>query len=155
MDGMTRNGIIDILLAEDDANHVFLIKKAILSARNGFTYAFHVVKDGEEALRYVRSENNPRPDLILLDIKMPKKSGLEVLKELKSDSRYRSIPVVMLTSSANEEDVVQSYGLGSNSYITKPVKYEEFIEKMRMIPEYWGNVNTLPPKHFKEKGGGP
>lgn len=149
MSVMTRNGIIDILLAEDDEDHIFLIKKAISSARDGLTYAFHVVKDGEEALSYVRSEDNPRPDLILLDIKMPKMSGLEVLRELKSDSRYRSIPVVMLTSSANEEDVVQSYGLGSNSYITKPVKYEEFVEKLRMIPEYWGKVNTLPPRHFK------
>jgi CheY-like chemotaxis protein len=145
-----RSEVLEILLAEDDEDHIFLIQKAISSAKNGIAYRFHVVKDGVECLEYVRQEGRyqgaPRPDLILLDIKMPKKDGLEVLEELKSDPKTKTIPVIMLTSSANETDILKSYGLGSNSYITKPLAYQEFVQKMKMIPEYWGKVNTLPPK---------
>ncbi len=146
---------IDILLAEDNEDHVFLTKKAISDVKNGMSYRLHVVSDGEEALNYVRGagkyRDEPRPDLILLDIKMPKKSGLEVLKELKGDPKYRTIPVIMLTSSSDEGDVLRSYGMGSNSYITKPTNFEEFVEKIKSIPMCWCRITTLPPKNHRWK----
>lgn len=144
---------VDILLAEDNEDHAFLTEKAISEITNGFKYVLHVVKDGEEVLKYVRNEGKyagkPRPDLILLDLKMPKKDGFEVLQELKGNPRYRAIPVVVLTSSTDEEDVMKSYGLGSNGYATKPAKFEEFIQKIKNIPLYWGKVMTLPPKNHR------
>lgn len=144
---------VDILLAEDNEDHVFLTKKAISEITNDFKYVLHVVKDGEEALKYVKNKGKyagePRPDLILLDLKMPKKDGFEVLRELKNDPKYRAIPVVVLTSSMDEEDVMRSYNMGSNGYATKPIKFEEFIQKIKNIPTYWGKVMTLPPKNHR------
>lgn len=150
---------IDILLAEDNEDHVFLTKKAISQIENnGFKYTLHIVKDGEEVLKYVRNQGEyagkPRPDLILLDLKMPKKDGFEVLKELKGERKYRAIPVIVLTSSANEEDVMKSYDLGTNVYVTKPMRFEEFVKKVMSIPQCWCKIATLPPKNHRWDGGG-
>lgn len=140
---------INILLVEDNEDHIFLTKKAIKSAMRNLDYEVHVVKDGMEAIEFIKHagkfKNSPLPNLILLDIKIPGKDGLEVLKELKSDPKYKKIPIVMLTSSESEEHIVKSYELGSNSYVVKPLGYEELISKVREIPEYWCNINSLPP----------
>lgn len=141
---------IDILLAEDNEDHIFLTKKAIQEARNELVYVVRAVRDGQEAIDFVKRvgkySDSPVPDLILLDIKMPKKDGFEVLKELKEDPKYKKIPIIMLTASESEADIVKSYGLGSNSYVAKPVEYEELISKVREIPEYWCKINSLPPR---------
>jgi len=149
---------IDILLAEDNVDHVFLIKKAFARIRdNGFKYNLDIVSDGEEALKYVKNKGEyagkPRPDLILLDLKMPKKDGFDVLRELKGEPQYRTIPVVVLTSSTDEKDVVKSYALGSNLYITKPLRFERFLKKVMSIPTCWCKVATLPPKNYGWDGG--
>jgi two-component system response regulator len=144
---------MDILLVEDNEDHVFLVKKAVSEITNGLKYVLRIVKDGEEVLKYLRKEgkyaNEPRPDLILLDLKMPKKDGFEVLRELKSNPKYKAIPVVVLTSSSDEEDIMKSYGLGSNGYAVKPIKFEEFTKKTKNISVHWGEVMTLPPKNSR------
>jgi CheY-like chemotaxis protein len=150
---------VDILLAEDNEDHVFLIKKAFSKIQNnGFKYVLHIVKDGEEVLKYVRKQGEyagePRPDLILLDLKMPKKDGFEVLRELKGEQKYRAIPVIVLTSSTDERDIMKSYILGSNVYVTKPLKFEEFVHKVMSIPACWCKIATLPPKNHRWDGGG-
>lgn len=144
---------IDILLAEDNTDHVFLIKKAFSKVRNSeFKYNLHIVNDGEEVLKYVKNKGEyagkPRPDIILLDLKMPKKDGFDVLKELKGEPRFKTIPVLVLTSSTDEKDVARSYALGSNLYITKPLRFEEFMETVMSIPKCWCKVATLPPKNY-------
>lgn len=149
---------IDILLAEDNEDHVFLIKKAFSRIRsNGFKYTLHVVKDGEEVLKYVRRQGEyagePRPDLILLDLRMPRKDGFEVLRELKGEQRFRTIPVIVLTSSTDERDVIKSYSLGGNVYVTKPLRFEEFVHKVMSIPMCWCKIATLPPKNNGGMGG--
>lgn len=150
---------IDILLAEDNEDHAFLTKKAISQIENnGFKYILHTVRDGEEVIKYIKKvgvySDEPRPDLVLLDLNMPKKDGFEVLEELKGSPMYKVIPVIVLTSSAAEEDVMRSYGLGTNVYVTKPVNFEEFVEKVMSIPRCWCKVATLPPKNHRWGGGG-
>lgn len=144
---------IDILLAEDNEDHVFLIKKAVSEITDDLKYVLHIVRDGEEVLKYMRNEGKyagkPRPDLILLDLKIPKKDGFEVLRELKSNPKYRAIPIVVLTSSTDEEDVIRSYSLGSNGYAIKPIKFEEFTQKTKNISVHWGEVMILPPKNHR------
>lgn len=149
---------IDILLAEDNEDHIFLIKKAFSKVRdNGFKYNLDIVNDGEEVLKYVKRKGKyagkPRPDLILLDLKMPKKDGFDVLRELKGEPKFKIIPVVVLTSSTDERDVVRSYSLGTNLYVTKPLRFDEFIEKVIGIPHCWCKVATLPPKDYGWDGG--
>jgi CheY-like chemotaxis protein len=141
---------VHILLAEDNEDHIFLTIKAIEKAKNEFAYVVHVVQDGQEAIDFVKRigkhSDSPKPDLILLDIKMPKKDGFEVLKELKGDSKYKKIPIIMITSSESEADIAKSYELGSNSYVIKPMEYEALMSKLKEIPEYWCKINSLPPK---------
>jgi len=145
---MSRN--VDVLLVEDNDDHIFLTKKALERFEDDAHLTVHVVKDGVQAIDFVNKnaphENAPTPDLILLDIKLPNKNGFEVLAGIKGDERHRRIPVVMLTSSDADVDIEQSYGLGSNSYISKPIKTDELFKKLRDSPNYWIKINALPPK---------
>lgn len=144
------NGSLDVLLVEDNDDHIYLTKKALERFERSTSLTVHVVKDGVQAIDFVNKqpphEAAPTPDLILLDIKLPNKNGFEVLANFKGDKRHRTIPVVMLTSSDAHVDIAQSYELGSNSYITKPIKTDELFNKLKNIPDYWLSTNTLPPK---------
>lgn len=137
-----------ILLAEDNPDHALLTVEAI-EAAHGTAVDVVVVPGGQEALDYVFPGNGreraPVPNLILLDIKMPGVDGFEVLRRVKADEHLRVVPVVMLTSSDHEADVLRSYGLGSNSYVTKPVDAEALSERIGQIPGYWFDVNVPPP----------
>jgi CheY-like chemotaxis protein len=111
----------------------------------------YVVEDGAEALdfiyhrgKYNNGQNAPRPGLILLDVRLPRVDGFDVLKQLKSDPEHRSIPVVMLTTSSRDEEVARGYAEGANSYVTKPVRFDEFADKIRNVGLYWGLVSSLP-----------
>jgi two-component system response regulator len=144
-----------ILLVEDNPDHVLIIKRAL--ELNNVLNEVRVVEDGQEALdylyrrgRYADPEAAPRPGLILLDIKLPKVDGFEVLKQIKSDPMLKMIPIIMLTSSEQEADVVRSYLNGANSYIVKSIRFTEFVEKVREVKLYWIMVNTLPPESALE-----
>lgn len=138
---------IHILMAEDDPEDRMLVRKAFKESRaiNNITF----VDDGEELMRYLRHEgefaNSPRPDLLLLDLNMPRKDGREALTEIKQDPDLKHIPVVILTTSGAEEDVLRSYRLGANSYIQKPVTFEKLIETAEALDKYWLGVVKLPP----------
>lgn len=137
-----------ILVVEDNPDHAFLIERALAALGSGIEV--NVVGSGEEALRYVRNEGPysraPRPNLILLDLRLPKKSGLEVLAELKNDERHKATPVILLTSSDSEADIARSYNLGANSYIVKPEFSMPLVDRVKAIVEYWLNVSDLPPE---------
>jgi chemotaxis family two-component system response regulator Rcp1 len=138
---------VEILLVEDNPGDVRLTKEAL---REGKVYNnLHWAKDGVEALEFLRQEgrhaNAPRPDIILLDLNLPKKDGREVLGSIKNDDRFKQIPVVILTTSEAEEDVLRSYELHANCYITKPVDLEKFIVVVQSIDKFWLTVVTLPP----------
>jgi two-component system, response regulator len=143
-------GGVDILLVEDNPDDERLTLRAF--AKNKLTNRIHVVRDGQEALdyvfctgRYADRNITDRPHVILLDIKLPLIDGIEVLRRIKSDERTRTIPVVMLTSSREERDLVETYRLGVNSYIVKPVDFEQFTESARNLGMYWLLLNR-PPK---------
>jgi CheY-like chemotaxis protein len=139
---------VEILLVEDNPNDAEITLRALKRAN----FANHVrwLKDGEEALEFLFSEGQfednprPRPRVMLLDIKMPKVDGIEVLQRIKSDARTRSIPVVMLTSSKEENDLVRSYDLGVNSYLVKPVDFQRFSEEITRVGYYWVAINQMP-----------
>ena len=137
-----------ILIVEDNEDDLFLIQEAFAEIPLGGDYA--VVRDGEEALRYMRREGeyrNAKPaDLVLLDINMPKRDGFEVLREMKGDPGLRHLPVIMLTTSSRELDVVRSYADGASSYIIKPVRYDDFREVLRRFVGYWTDVAQLPTR---------
>lgn len=138
---------IDILLVEDNPGDVRLTKEAL---KEGKVYNnLHWAKDGVEALEFLRREGihkkAPRPDIILLDLNLPKKDGREVLSVIKSDDQLKNIPVVVLTTSKAEEDVLRSYALHANCYVTKPVDLEKFIVVVQSIDRFWLTVVTLPP----------
>ena len=142
---------VDILLVEDNEDHIELTLRALKN--NNLINDIHVVKDGQEALdfayhrgKYQDTERYPRPGLILLDIHLPKVDGLEVLETLKKDPDLKSIPVIMLTTSSRDEEIVKSYAGGANSYVTKPVDFGEFVKKIKEMKLYWTIVNTLPKK---------
>jgi len=147
---MTENPIVEILLVEDNPNDVELALHAF--QKHKLTNRVHVVRDGEEALDYIfctgsyahRSLKNG-PKVILLDLKLPKVDGLEVLRQVKADPRTRMIPVVVLTSSRQEKDLVESYRLGVNSYIAKPVDFEQFTAAVQQLGYYWLLLNQSPP----------
>jgi two-component system response regulator len=130
-----------ILLVEDNPDDVALTQRAF--ARNNIQNEIVVARDGEEALRLL--EDGLVPSLILLDLKLPKLGGLEVLDRMHADQRLRMIPTVVLTSSREEEDVVEAYGLGANSYIRKPVDFAGFVDTVRHVGLYWLIVNEAPP----------
>jgi len=140
--------IIHILLVDDDPGDVRLTLEAL--KRSKLYSSIDNVENGEEALAYLRRQgkyaNAPLPDLILLDLNMPRKDGRETLAEIKSDPELRRIPVVILTTSSLEADVVKSYDLGANCYITKPVDLAQFMKVIHETESFWFAVVKLPPK---------
>lgn len=142
---------VSILLVEDNPMDVELTVRAF--KRNKMRNPVLIVRDGQEALDYIYRrgafadpEASPVPGLILLDIKLPRVDGLEVLRELKSHPVYRPVPVVMLTTSREDQDVSRSYDLGANSYIVKPVDFDKFLEVVERIELYWILTNLQPPR---------
>jgi two-component system, chemotaxis family, response regulator Rcp1 len=137
---------IEILLVEDNPGDVRLAVEALRDAK--VANRLHIVEDGVEAMSFLRRESRyadvPRPDLILLDLNLPRKDGREVLAEIKQDADLKRIPVVILTSSAAEQDVVQAYNLYANCYITKPMDLDQFLKVVRSIEDFWLIVVTLP-----------
>ena len=137
---------IEILLVEDSPTDAFLTQEAF--NRSKLLNKVHVVDNGADAIAFLRRQNayakSPRPDLILLDLNLPRKDGKEVLQEIKSDDDLKTIPVVILTSSKEEEDVVRSYKLHANCFITKPVEFQRLSEVVKSIREFWFSVVTLP-----------
>jgi CheY-like chemotaxis protein len=137
---------IEVLLVEDDPGDTLMIREAFEEnkVRNRLT----CVADGVQALEYLRREGDnadaPRPDLVLLDLNLPRKDGREVLAEIKGDEALSTIPVVVLTTSAAEEDVLRSYELHANAYVTKPVDFDRFIDVVRQIDEFFVTVVKLP-----------
>lgn len=138
-----QNKVVEILLVEDSLEDAELIVRT-LKKHNLANHLLHV-QDGEEALQFLMNENDVMPRLILLDLKMPKVDGIEVLKTLKSHPEKRLIPVVVLTSSREERDIVESYRLGVNAYIVKPVDFEKFVRAVSDIGLFWLILNQ-PPK---------
>ena len=141
--------LVTLLLAEDDPDDRLLTRQALEKSR--LDNDLRCVEDGEELLDYLRRrgkyadpKQSPRPGLILLDLNMPRKDGREALREIKSDPRLRAIPIVALTTSKSEEDVVRTYNLGVNSYITKPVRFSALVEVMQAIGKYWFEIVELP-----------
>ena len=143
------NGLkpIEILLVEDNPADVRLTTEALKEEK--IYNNLHVVTDGVEAIAFLRREGRyakaVRPDLILLDLNLPKKDGREVLKEIKGDDNLKAIPVVVLTVSQSEEDILKSYNLHANCYITKPVDLNQFIKVIRSVQEFWLSIVKLPP----------
>jgi len=139
-----------ILLVEDDLNDVELTLSAL--AENHLANEVLVTRDGEEALDYLyrrgayASREEVNPIVVLLDLKLPKVDGMEVLRRVKSDPALKTIPVVMLTSSREEQDLVRSYDLGTNGYVVKPVDFHEFVEAVRELGLFWTVVNHPPPR---------
>jgi CheY-like chemotaxis protein len=135
-----------VLLVEDDPGDVLMIREAFED--NKVRNELHISSDGEDALRFLRQEEPhagaPRPDLVLLDLNLPRKDGREVLAEIKADERLRTIPVVVLTTSEAEEDVLRSYALHANAYVTKPVDFDRFIDVVRQIDDFFVTVVKLP-----------
>jgi CheY-like chemotaxis protein len=137
---------IDILLVEDNPGDVRLTIEALKDGK--VRNRLNVVQDGVEAMAFLRQEGKyagaPRPDVILLDLNLPKKDGREVLAEIKADEHLRRIPVVVLTTSSSEQDILKTYDLHANCYITKPVDLEQFIEVVKGIEDFWLTVVKLP-----------
>ena len=144
---------INILLVEDSAADVRLTCEALKEAK--IVNNLHVVPDGVAAMEFLRKQGphagSPRPDLILLDLNLPKMDGREVLADIKKDNDLMRIPVVILTTSRAEEDVVRTYNLHANAYVTKPVDLQQFLSVIHAIEEFWLAVVTLPPANGKRK----
>ncbi|MFB3883722.1 MAG: response regulator [Thermodesulfobacteriota bacterium] len=140
--------VIDILLVEDNPGDVRLAQEALKESK--IRNKLFVVEDGVEAMAFLRQQGKyggvPRPDLILLDLNLPRKSGREVLAEVKTDENLKRIPVVVLTVSRAEEDVLRCYNHHANCYITKPLDFNQFMEVTKSIEEFWLNIVKLPPK---------
>lgn len=143
-----RSDPIAILMADDDLDDQMLAREALVEAR--LANSLYFVKDGEDLLDCLRNTGKyakqpvPRPGLILLDLNMPKKDGRQALKEIKEDADLRRIPIVVLTTSGAEEDILRTYELGVNSYITKPVTFEGLVEVMKSLGKYWFEIVELP-----------
>jgi two-component system response regulator len=139
-----------ILLVEDNQDDEKLTLRAL--KKNGIANHVKVVRDGQEALDYLFDPASELPAVILLDLKLPKVGGLEVLKRLRADPSLRLVPVVILTSSKEDVDLLQGYALGANSYIRKPVDFEQFSEAVRHLGMYWLVLNEAPPQPAAAKG---
>jgi CheY-like chemotaxis protein len=142
--------VITILLADDDPDDRQLTRDAF--AENRLANVLNTVEDGEELMEYLQRRGRyanlgdvPLPGLILLDLNMPRKDGREALKEIKADQNLRRIPIVVLTTSKAEEDILRTYDLGVNSYITKPVTFKSLVELIKLLGRYWFEVVELPP----------
>lgn len=145
----TNTHSVVILMAEDDEEDRMLAKDALEESRLANRMTF--VEDGEQLLAYLRGEGKyedreayPLPGLILLDLNMPRKDGREALEEIKSTDRFRKIPIVILSTSKAEEDIIRSYDLGVNSFITKPVTFDSLVEVMTTLGKYWFQIVELP-----------
>lgn len=138
---------VQMLLVEDNLGDIRLTEETLRDAK--VMVNLHVVGDGVEAMAFLRKENKhanaPRPDLVLLDLNLPKKDGREVLAEMKQDPDLRRIPVVILTISNGQEDILKSYNLHANAYVTKPLNLEQFSKIVKAIEEFWFTVVKLPP----------
>jgi two-component system, chemotaxis family, response regulator Rcp1 len=142
---------MEILLVEDNPGDVLLTRRALQSGK--VLHNLHVATDGEAAIAFlhdVEYGRAPRPDLVLLDLNLPKVNGREVLERIKSDVALASIPVVVLTTSKAEEDILETYELHGNSFITKPVDWQQFLNVIRLVEEYWFTVVKLPKRTHLE-----
>lgn len=144
-----RQTTVTILMADDDEDDCMLASEALTESR--LANHLYIVKDGEELMdylhrrgEYAQAKTSPRPDLILLDLNMPKKDGREALREIKDDPKLRHIPVIVLTTSRAQEDIYRAYSLGANSFIIKPVTFGALVEVMRTIGKYWFEIVELP-----------
>ena len=143
-----------ILLAEDNPNDVELTLAALEELH--LANRVHIVNDGQEALDYLycrgryESRDPINPLVLLLDLKMPKVDGLEVLRVIKADARLRTMPVVMLTSSREEQDLATSYGFGTNAYVVKPVDFQQFLKALKQVGQFWAVVNEPAPKRSQD-----
>ncbi|OEU41202.1 response regulator [Methanosarcina sp. Ant1] len=139
---------IEIFIVEDNEGDVGLIEEVFEEAK--IKSDIHVAEDGEEAMLYLRGEGKfsgfPRPDLILLDLNLPKKDGREVLREIKEDNNLKNIPVVVLTTSRAEKDILRSYELHANAYVTKPLDFDQLIKVVKSIENFWLEIVNLPSK---------
>ncbi|GAG98432.1 unnamed protein product [marine sediment metagenome] len=148
MSGQTMAKPIEILLVEDNPGDVRLTREAFKEGK--VLNNLSVVEDGAEAMAFLRQQGKyadvPRPDLILLDLNLPKKDGREVLPEIKGDTNLKRIPVVVLTTSKAEQDILKTYNLHANCYVTKPVDLEQFISVVRFVQHFWLSVVKLPPE---------
>ncbi len=137
---------INILLIEDNEGDVRLIREAFKGSR--IDNKFFVVYNGENAMDYLHSREefagSPKPDLILLDLNLPKKTGFEILEDIKSNPELKKIPVVVLTTSSSKEHIQKSYGLYANCFVTKPADFNEFVDVIKTIEEFWFNIARLP-----------
>ncbi len=142
---------IEILLVEDDPGDVDLTRGALKDEK--LSVNLNVVGDGVKALKYLRNEGSfadaIRPDLIILDLNLPQKDGREVLREIKNDKSLKHIPVVVLTTSDQESDILKSYGLGANCYIAKPMGFDQFKNVVKAIEGFWFTIVKLPPRQIK------
>jgi len=139
---------VEILLVEDNEGDIGLIEEVFEEAKIRNT--LHIAEDGEEAILFLRGEGkfsgSPRPDIILLDLNLPKKDGREVLREIKKDNNLKNIPVVVLTTSGAENDILRSYDLHANAYVTKPLDFDQLIKVVKFIENFWLEVVKLPTK---------
>jgi len=139
---------IEILLVEDSPADILITREAFADAKLANT--LHVVEDGVRAMEFLRREGSyasfPRPDLILLDLNLPRKNGREVLAEIKADAEFKSIPVIILTTSSADEDILQAYDLHANCYVIKPVGFDNFLKAIQSIQNFWFSVVVLPPE---------
>ncbi len=139
---------IDILLVEDSKGDIGLIEEIFEDAKS--VNILHIAEDGEEAISFLRAKDQfsgaPRPDIILLDLNLPKKDGREVLEEVKGDDELKNIPVVVLTTSRAEDDIMRSYNLHANAYITKPVDFDQFLNVVKSIENFWLEIVKLPSR---------
>ena len=148
-----RQGIAIVLLVEDNPADQQLCLRAFQKGK--INVNIHIVSDGQEAMDFLLNQHTftdktkyPRPDLVLLDINMPRKDGKQVLKEIKDNPDLKLIPVVMLTTSDQEKDIIDSYQLGVNSYISKPVRINDFVEAISKLEEFWFSLSLLPPRNY-------
>jgi len=153
MDNSVNQRVIDLLLVEDNPGDIELAREALKESK--ILCTLNVVRDGAAALAYLHKEGDyvhaARPDLILLDINLPKENGQEVLKEIKEDEELRNIPVVILTMSDAEQDVLKAYRLHANCYIKKPADFSQFVDILRSIENFWFTIVTLPSIGGKER----
>ena len=139
---------VEILLVEDNPGDVRLAREGLSECK--IRNNLHVVDDGVKALAFLRRQDGyakaPRPDIVLLDLNLPRKDGREVLREVKEDENLRTIPVVVLTTSKAEEDILKSYSLHANCYVTKPMGLQQFLDVVRSIEDFWFTIVKLPPR---------
>jgi two-component system, chemotaxis family, response regulator Rcp1 len=147
---------MDILLVEDNPADIRLTREALMEWKR--PSRLHVAKDGEEALEFLRREGRfsaaPRPDIVIIDLNLPRKDGRELLAEMKQDDSLKCLPVVVLTTSRAEQDISRTYEMHANCYVIKPSGLEEFMAAIRSIDTFWSEVVTLPPQRREGAGEG-